>query len=355
MGLIKKVLSKTELPDREAHNSRLFVDLCENIHIHFRELRIVFSLPEYFEFADIISRSTEDVKSYLAQNPDYIEKKFPTTIMIAGGKERQKKLLQNSPMPNKSYYSPNDFSIELQDESVIDEIHVHWRDYRFSMPREHLHLIADQFLTAKKELEEFEKHNEYYRKSHRNRNVEDLVNERESLKNYENRIMGEIDLDINSIIPRWEKDDKRITRNRKYLEELAKRYKEGERQTPIILSTEKNGSLKIIDGSHRCYAAAQAGLKKINCIIMDITFDQSELFRKAESLLKEFDQLTGGKYNTHGFNKEFLAYRASGYYRNHYTKLINEGYFSKRKIKFRFKRMSGYLRTKYSYFKKLLK
>jgi len=73
MGRAKKELARINLPDREAHNSRMFVDLCENIHIHYREFQIVFSLDEYFEFTDLVARSTEDVRSYLAQNPDYLE------------------------------------------------------------------------------------------------------------------------------------------------------------------------------------------------------------------------------------------------------------------------------------------
>ena len=50
MGAVKQVLADRQLNDREGHNSRLFVDLCENIHIHFREYRLIFSLDEYFEF-----------------------------------------------------------------------------------------------------------------------------------------------------------------------------------------------------------------------------------------------------------------------------------------------------------------
>jgi len=48
MGSVKKYLHKGMLPERERHHSRLFVDLAENIHIHHREFRTVFSLNEYF-------------------------------------------------------------------------------------------------------------------------------------------------------------------------------------------------------------------------------------------------------------------------------------------------------------------
>ena len=104
MGSIRKILSSRTLPDRERHHSRLFIDLAENIHIHFREYRFVFSLDEYFEFVDTVERSTLDVRSFLEQNSDYEEGKYPSTIMIAGGKKQQLKFLSNSPAPNKSNY-----------------------------------------------------------------------------------------------------------------------------------------------------------------------------------------------------------------------------------------------------------
>ena len=127
MGSVRKYLFKEQLPEREAHHSRLFIDLAENIHIHHREYRTVFSLDEYFEYADIVAKSTIDVRNFLEQNPNYEEQKYPTTIMIAGGKERQLKFLSNSPKPNKRKYFSNDFAIELQDVYVTDEIHIHYR------------------------------------------------------------------------------------------------------------------------------------------------------------------------------------------------------------------------------------
>ena len=44
MGSVKKYLYKGELPERESHHSRLFVDLAENIHIHVRQRLIVTTL-----------------------------------------------------------------------------------------------------------------------------------------------------------------------------------------------------------------------------------------------------------------------------------------------------------------------
>ena len=329
MGQILHDLVRIKLPDREPHNSRMFIDLCENIHIHYREFRIVFSLDEYFEFADILARSTEDVRNYLAQNPDYVEHDYKTTVMVAGGFERQRKLLQNSPQPNKSYYFANDFAIELQAESVIDEIHVHWRDYRFAMNREQFRLIANAFTNAHKELTDFESKNVYERKAHRDREIRFFEEEKEAYKHYDTRITDETILPLSDVFTRFKNIEKEFCPENKSIQILKKLYGNNSYVFPILLSTEKDGSHYIIDGNHRYFAALKAECKNINCIITDLTFEDSDDFRAAESLLKKFDQKTGYKYNVSAFNREFIAYKTGKYYRNHFYKLVNPNFKTK--------------------------
>ena len=157
MGSVKKILSKSKLSNRETHHSRMFVDLAENIHIHHREFRTIFSLDEYFEYVDILTNSTKDVRAYLEQNKDYQEMKFPTTLMIAGGNAKQLKYLQNSPKPNESQYFANDLVIELQDEFVTDEVQIHYRDFRIALDRSRFREVAESFKKALNTLNEFEK------------------------------------------------------------------------------------------------------------------------------------------------------------------------------------------------------
>jgi hypothetical protein len=133
MGKIKNILSQKDLPDRERHNSRMFVDLSENIHIHFRELRLMFSVEEFFEFFSILNEGAQDIKKYLKKNPGYEEQKVFDGILIGGGPERQLAPLRCSPKSHESKYFPNRLQIELQEESVIDSIHIHYRDFRLVM------------------------------------------------------------------------------------------------------------------------------------------------------------------------------------------------------------------------------
>ena len=329
MGLVKQELDRLELPDREAHNSRMFIDLCENIHIHYREFRIVFSLDEYLEFADILARSTEDVRSYLAQNPDYREGVYPTTIMVAGGAKQQRKLLENSPQPNRSAYFANDFAIELQDESVIDEIHVHWRDYRFAMPRDQFKLVADSFSRAKTQLQAFEATHTYTRSPHRDRTMDDFASEAAKYGGHRPAIMGEKSFPVARVKTRFDADARSPGSpapawmpDESHIAHLTDCYRRRDRIPPIVLSTERDGTHHVIDGNHRLQAARTMGLAEINAIVTDMTFAESEEFRRAEACLKRFDRETGYRFNASGFNRQFFAYRASRYYADHFHGLL---------------------------------
>jgi hypothetical protein len=171
MGAIEKVLSKRELPEREVHNSRLFADLSENVHIHFRELRLMFGVEEFFEFTDIVKESGKEVKKYLKKHPGYKEQEVFDGLLVAGGIKRQTTPLQKSPKPHQSKYFPNRLQIELQEEKVIDSIHIHFRDYRLVMNIETFRELANGMKEALDSLEEFLKENQYNQEEHPFRKV----------------------------------------------------------------------------------------------------------------------------------------------------------------------------------------
>lgn len=315
MGSVRKYLFKEELPEREMHHSRLFIDLAENIHIHHREYRTVFSLDEYFEYADIVEKSTRDVRNFLEQNPNYEERKYPTTIMIAGGKERQMKFLKNSPKPNESAYFANDFAIELQDEFVTDEIHIHYRDFRIAMDRERFRKVAKGFEASLKELDDFEKTEKYERESHPDR-VFNSFNE-ENKQDIDTKQMGVRKIELNQIGSNWYTDiQKEWKPNSEAIKTLKKVYEESGKFIPILLSKESDGSHLIVDGHHRYYVALELGLKDIDAIILNMSFDETKKIREAEVLLKQFDQETNYEYGLSSFMKSYLGYRLNRYYSN---------------------------------------
>ena len=171
MGAIKKVLSEKELPERELHNSRLFVDLSENVHIHHREIRLMFGVEEFFEFTDILRESAKEVKKYLKKHPEYKEQEVFDGLLVAGGVKRQTTPLKMSPKPHESKYFPNRLQIELQEESVIDSIHIHYRDYRLVMNIETFREMATSMKEALENLEDYLKENPYNQEVHPFRKV----------------------------------------------------------------------------------------------------------------------------------------------------------------------------------------
>jgi len=171
MGAIKKVLYSEELPDRELHNSRMFVDLSENIHIHFREIRLMFGVDEFFEFFNILKEGAHDIKRYLKKNPDYKEMEVFDGILVGGGAKRQVIPLKKSPQPHVSKYFPNRLQIELQEEKVIDSIHIHYRDYRMAMNISTFREFVKGMQTALRELDKFLEKQEYKQEEHPFRRV----------------------------------------------------------------------------------------------------------------------------------------------------------------------------------------
>lgn len=185
MGAIKEVLFNKELPPRELHNSRMFADLSENIHIHFREIRMMFGVEEFFEFFDILKEGARDIKRYLRRNPDYKEQEVFDGILVGGGAQRQVIPLEKSPKPHESKYFPNRLQIELQEEKVIDAIHIHYRDYRFAMNIETFREFAAGMKQALDNLEDHLSKNEYVEGQHPFRKVvstEEWTNRKITLK-----------------------------------------------------------------------------------------------------------------------------------------------------------------------------
>ncbi|WP_378924127.1 ParB/RepB/Spo0J family partition protein [Pelagicoccus mobilis] len=234
--------------------------------------------------------------------------------MIAGGKERQLKFLENSPTPNKSEYFSNEFTIELQDVFVTDEVHIHYRDFRIALDRVRFKQMAKGFAESLTELENFEKTQSYDREHHPDRLIEDF-NTNKSVSNYEAKTMGVTPTRISQITSPWlEGKGPKWQANRDSINSITASIKEGIKSPPIILSTENDGSHYIIDGHHRFEAHKQLKLNTIDAIVTDITFKESEKIRKAEHLLKEFDIETNFKYSLCSFMKSYLGFRLNRFY-----------------------------------------
>ena len=55
MGRTVKILAKKEVPPSLC-NTRFTVELCENIHVHYRNIRLEFKKEEFLHILDLISK-----------------------------------------------------------------------------------------------------------------------------------------------------------------------------------------------------------------------------------------------------------------------------------------------------------
>jgi hypothetical protein len=91
-----------------------------------------------------------------------------------------------------------------------------------------------------------------------------------------------------------------------YVEFLKKKIANKEYTSPIVV-VQEGEYFYIVNGHHRYYAHLITGKKKIKCILIEGTFEESEPLRKAEVLLKEFDQKTGYRYQFSGYLDRWAA------------------------------------------------
>jgi len=88
-----------------------------------------------------------------------------------------------------------------------------------------------------------------------------------------------------------------------YLKSCIKRKK----YLPPIVVAEEGDVFYIVNGHHRYYAHAELGKKTIKCILIEGTFKSCEPLRKAEVLLKEFDQRTEYRYQFSSYLDRWAA------------------------------------------------
>jgi hypothetical protein len=96
--------------------NRLAVDICENIHLHYRDIRVEYSLNEWEEFAAFILKASEFIKSNYSK---------------AGNNFKQ----ISTEISDKSDYWNGRINVEKQGAPFDDIIHIHYNDMRLELPK----------------------------------------------------------------------------------------------------------------------------------------------------------------------------------------------------------------------------
>ena len=87
---------------------------------------MVFSVDEFLAVAKVFTDAAEVLKRRVEEG--YTEEKGCATEIIGGSQSDPIKVDE----PSRSYFN-NRMVIEKQHESVMDDIHIHYRDYRLVM------------------------------------------------------------------------------------------------------------------------------------------------------------------------------------------------------------------------------
>jgi hypothetical protein len=276
MGRIAKLLVERILPPRPKRHHSFFADVAENIHIHHRELRFVLSKAEFDDFVSRISQAGREIGQFIRSKSWKPDTDHDTMFKTHQGSAR---------ISPESDYFPYRFCIERLDSSMRDEIHIHFREYRFGMSEEQFVLIAEAFREALYELR-----------------GDSLPLKAESLPCAR----------VRSRYGDPESGWGRTAQSESWIKDLQRQISEGSVMAPIIVSRpSSDGIHTVIDGEHRYLAYKREKSPVIPCVVMDCTFEESREFRRAEACLKRFDHATGGRFDTAGFNRKYILGKLS--------------------------------------------
>jgi len=238
MGEVLRVLADTTLKSRDDHNKRLFVDLSESVHIHYREHRLVFGVNEFRHFAAVVAeaavRLEQEVKDgYRSKSDAECRANVQVPTIIIGGSQTESLPF---PHPERSKYFDDRLVIEEQTPSVKDRFHVHYRDLRlvFNDDRNFLD-ICDTFARA----------GAAYRAS----------------------------VPMEAITPRWARDG-------------VGSLDHVDLGVPVLLDRQS----VIIDGHHRYYASLAQGAHTMRAVQTTLSYDEALPIREFELRLKETRQ-----------------------------------------------------------------
>lgn len=133
MGVIKKTLYRGNILDKPRHRN-LFLDMEENIHIHYRDLRIEMSRGEFEDFAAIFLKQSKELQTIIH------EKKYQDGT-LPNANQDDVRVWTESRLKHDVKYHPQRFSLE----ECGDGYHFHYRNYKFLIDPAEFKQIAQLF------------------------------------------------------------------------------------------------------------------------------------------------------------------------------------------------------------------
>lgn len=93
-----------------------------------------------------------------------------------------------------------------------------------------------------------------------------------------------------------------------FIEHLKRKIAKQEYLAPIVVARDADhDGYVIVNGHHRFYAHLALGAERIKALVIGGTFEETEPLRKAERILKEYDEATGYRYQFSGYLDRWAA------------------------------------------------
>ncbi len=135
MGVIKKILYRADVLGKPRHRN-FFLDMEENIHIHYRDLRIELSRGEFEDIVGAFGRQSAELLAIIEEK-QYQDGRLPNA------NQEDVRIWTESRLRHEVKYHPQRFSLE----ECGDGYHFHYRNYKLLIDPDDFRRIARLFAT----------------------------------------------------------------------------------------------------------------------------------------------------------------------------------------------------------------
>ncbi len=133
MGVIKKMLYRSNMLGKQRHQ-HFFLDMEENIHIHYRDLRIELSRAEFEDICEAFGKQSKELQTIINEK-NYQDGKLPNA------NQDDVRIWTESLLKHEVKYHPQRFSLE----ECSDGFHFHCRNYKLLFNEAEFRQIAQLF------------------------------------------------------------------------------------------------------------------------------------------------------------------------------------------------------------------
>ncbi len=147
MGSVKKMLFDGKVdPVSDIYADMHTVERCEDFHLHWRNLRLIFDEEEFCQFCEAVTTAYEKWRDNGCPAPEP-NKSLPEYLFF-------------HKIPPVHGRRPTDFKIEVQGDlphMPKNMIHIHYKSYRLDVSHKEFVELAEAFALALKEFKKWKK------------------------------------------------------------------------------------------------------------------------------------------------------------------------------------------------------